>query len=153
MRLMLLTAALGLLTSLPPAASERPVSEPHSSAVALQVFFPPTDPGQRDYDDVHTYLLSKSSPAFPIISGAVLRVEWSDFDLGDTRSGTHSKYDFRMIDDIIAPWVAAGKKANLVLHTTPYGGPPNCPEHGTGSNGLSGTANCAMPAWMWTVLK
>jgi hypothetical protein len=130
--------------------------KPHSSAlltgVALEVFFPPTDPRHPDYNDVQRYLLSKSSPAFPLISGAVIRVDWSDFDLGDAAAGTHTRYDFRLVDEMIAPWLAAGKTANLVLHSVPYGAPPNCPRQGSGSNGESGTGNCAMPAWMWTAL-
>lgn len=119
---------------------------------ALEVFFPPTDPRHPDYHDVEKYLLNKSSAAFPLISGAVIRIEWSDFDLGDAGSGTHAKYDFKLVDEMIEPWIAAGKTANLVLHAVPYGAPPNCPQHGSGQNGQSGTGNCAMPAWMWTAL-
>jgi len=121
-------------------------------SVSLEVLFPPTSPQQRDYDDVQNVLLNKSSRAFPYISGAVIRVDWSDFDLGDASTGKHSRYDFKIIDNAIAPWIAAGKTANLVLHTTPYGGPPSCPGSGSGSHGQSGVGNCAMPAWMWTAL-
>lgn len=121
-------------------------------SVSLEVLFPPTTPQQRDYDAVQTYLLTKSAPAFAYISGAVIRVDWSDFDLGDTSTGKHSRYDFKIIDEAIAPWIAAGKTANLVLHSTPYGGPPSCPGSGPGSHGQSGVGNCAMPAWMWTAL-
>jgi hypothetical protein len=121
-------------------------------SVSLEVLFPPTTPQQRNYEDVQTYLLTKSSPAFPYISGAVIRVDWSDFDLGDASSGKHTGYDFKIVDDAIAPWIAAGKTANLVLHTTPYGGPPSCPPGGSGSRGQSGVGNCAVPAWMWTAL-
>jgi hypothetical protein len=121
-------------------------------SVSFEVLFPPTSPQQRDYDDVQNYLLSKSSRAFPYISGAVLRVDWSDFDLGDSATGKHTRYDFKIIDDAMAPWIAAGKTANLVVHTTPYGGPPSCPGSGSGSHGQSGVGNCAMPAWMWTTL-
>jgi len=152
MRLAPAVLALALLLCVPLAAQDKPNAASASSPVALEVFFPPTDPHQRNYDDVQQYLLSKSSPAFPLVSGAVLRVEWSDFDLGDAKTGTHTKYDFRIIDEIIAPWLAAGKTANLVLHAVPYAGPPNCPERGTGSNGANGAGNCAMPAWMWTAL-
>jgi hypothetical protein len=121
-------------------------------SVSLEVLFPPTSPQQRDYDDVQNVLLNKSSRAFPYISGAVIRVDWSDFDLGDASAGKHARYDFKIVDDAIAPWNAAGKTANLVLHTTPYGGPPSCPGSGSGSHGQSGRGNCAMPAWMWTAL-
>ena len=123
-----------------------------TGSVALEVFFPPTDPRHPRYNEVQEYLLNKSSPAFPLISGAAIRIEWSDFDFGDVKSGTHSKYDFKLVDEMIAPWLAAGKVANLVLHATTYGAPANCPQHGSESNGQSGTGNCAMPPWMWTAL-
>jgi hypothetical protein len=122
-----------------------------SGAPVLEVLFPPTSSQAREYQDVQNYLLSKSSPAFPLISGAVIRVDWSDFDFGDAKSGTHTKYDFKIVDDVIAPWIAAGKFANLVLHSTPYGG-NRCPSSGPGSNGQEGVGNCAMPPWMWTAL-
>jgi hypothetical protein len=130
--------------------SARTEAAPVSGPPVLEVLFPPA-PGSRDFEDVQTYLLSKSSPAFPLISGAVIRVDWSDFDLGDSKSGTHTKYDFHIVDELIAPWIDAGKFANLVLHTTPYGG-NNCPPRGSGSNGQNGIGNCAMPPWMWTAL-
>ncbi len=141
-----------LLFSLSAAGQDRSRAPSPSSPVALEVLFPPTDPRQRNYDDVQQYLLSKSSPAFPLVAGAVLRVEWSDFDLGDATVGTHTKYDFKIVDEIIAPWLAAGKTANLVLHAVPYAPQPNCPERGIGSRGESGVGNCAVPAWMWTAL-
>jgi hypothetical protein len=143
-----IVAAILCLTLVPCLAPAQDLT--HS--VSLEVLFPPTTPQQRDYDDVQTYLLSKSARAFPYISGAVIRVDWSDFDLGDTATGKHTRYDFKIIDDAISPWIAAGKTANLVLHTTPYGGPPSCPGVGSGSHGQSGVGNCAMPAWMWTAL-
>jgi len=123
-----------------------------SGPVSMEVLFPPTDPRQHEYDDVQSYLLNKTSPAFRLIAGAVIRVEWSDFDLGDAKSGTHTKYDFQLIDEMMAPWLAAGKTVSLVLHTVPYFAPPACPHRGTGSYGESGTGNCAMPSWMWTAL-
>ena len=151
MKLLLASLAAALLLSSNPSAADKPSAAPLAGPPALEVLFPPTNPNQRDYEDVQTYLLSKSSPAFPLISGAVIRVDWSDFDLGDAKAGTHTKYDFKIIDDAIAPWIAAGKYANLVLHSTPYGG-NTCPPHGMGSNGVDGVGNCAMPPWMWTAL-
>lgn len=148
-----LLALTVLLTPSPSGDDKSHTAAPIASGPpALEVFFPPTDPRQRDYDDVQTYLLNKNSPAFPLISGAVIRVEWSDFDLGDARSGTHTRYDFKLVDESIAPWIAAGKFANLVLHAVPYGSPATCPKSGSSSNGQSGTGNCAMPPWMWTAL-
>lgn len=145
----LVLASLALLLASAPADNSH--AAPLTGTPALEVLFPPTNSNARDYEDVQTYLLSKSSPAFPLISGAVIRVDWSDFDLGDAKSGTHTKYDFKIVDDAIAPWIAAGKFANIVLHTTPYGGNV-CPPHGPGSNGQEGIGNCAMPRWMWTAL-
>ena len=150
MKLFLASLALLLLLSPSPAA-DKSAAAPLAGTPVLEVLFPPSDSHGRDYDDVQTYLLSKSSPAFPLISGAVIRVDWSDFDLGDAKSGTHTKYDFKIVDDAIAPWIAAGKFANLVMHSTPYGG-NSCPPRGMGSNGQDGIGNCAMPPWMWTAL-
>lgn len=151
MKLPLAFLAAALLLSANTGGADKPSAAPLAGTPALEVFFPPTDPRAKDYEDVQTYLLSKSSPAFPLISGAVIRVDWSDFDLGDAKSGSHTKYDFKIIDEAIAPWIAAGKFANLVVHTTPYGG-NNCPQHGIGSNGQNGIGNCAMPSWIWTAL-
>jgi hypothetical protein len=150
-------AALALAATLSPSSAPVGSDTSHagapiaSGAPVLEVLFPPTNPQQRDYADVQTYLLDKSSPAFPLISGAVIRVDWSDFDYGDAKAGTHTKFDFKIVDDAIAPWIAAGKFANLVMHSTPYGG-NTCPTRGPGSNGQEGIGNCAMPPWMWTAL-
>lgn len=151
MKLFLVSLALALFLAPAPSGGAKSPGAPVSGQPVLEVLFPPTDSRGRDYDDVQTYLLSKSSPAFSLISGAVIRVDWSDFDLGDTKSGTHTKYDFKIVDEAIAPWISAGKFANLVLHTTPYGG-NNCPPRGMGSNGQNGIGNCAMPPWMWAAL-
>ena len=151
-----LLAVLALVLSLNPPpgfpadveARSRAAAPVNPGSVVLEVLFP----NEREYNDVQQYLLNKSSRAYPYISGAVIRVDWSDFDLGDSKSGTHTKYDFKLVDEAIAPWINAGKFANLVLHTSPYGAPPSCPPRGMGSNGKSGMGNCAMPAWMWTAL-
>lgn len=122
-----------------------------AASMELNVFSPPTDPGQHGYDEVQTYLLNKSSAAYPYIKGAVISIDWSDFDLGDTSSGTHTKYDFTIVDGVIAPWIAAGKTVNLVLQTTPYGG-LHCRPQGIGSHGAEGVGNCSMPPWLWKAL-
>lgn len=119
--------------------------------VALNVFFPPTDPHHPHYSAMQKYLLNKSAPAFPYIDGVVMRVDWSDFDLGDAGKGAHTRYDFKLDDEAIAPWIAAGKTVNLVLHTTPYAN-SHCPRSGLGSNGTQDIGNCAMPPWIWTAL-
>jgi hypothetical protein len=153
MRLFLGSLAAALILTSAPGTVEKPHSAaaPLSGTPVLEVLFPPTSPDQRNYEEVQDHLLNKNSPAFALISGAVIRIDWSDFDLGDPKSGTHTKYDFTIIDNAIAPWIAAGKYANLVLHTTPYAG-NQCPQQGVGSNGQEGIGNCSMPPWMWTAL-
>ena len=117
-----------------------------TSGVTLQVLFPP-QPGNPDYAAVQQYLMPN-----PAVTGAVIDVDWSDIDLGNTAAGTHTSYDFTITDAAIQPWTAAGKKVNLVFQNTTYGGGNNCPSTGIGSNGSIGN-NCAMPPWMWTVLS
>jgi hypothetical protein len=151
MKLLLASLALAFFLSPAPVGEAKSPAAPVVQPAVLEVLFPPPPTRRREFDDVQTYLLSKSSPAFPLISGAVIQVDWSDFDLGDASTGAHTKYDFRIVDELIAPWISAGKYANLVLHTTPYGG-RQCPPSGSGSNGLEGVGNCAMPPWMWTAL-
>ena len=80
----------------------------------------------------------------PLVSGAVIAVEWSDFDLGNGR------YDFTITDKPLQPWVSAGKQVNLVFHNTSYGS-SFCPAAGVGSK-KTVASNCAVPGWMWTVL-
>jgi hypothetical protein len=150
-------AALALVAVLSPSIAPGGDSNAHAGAPVavgstpvLEVLFPPAS-SQREFQDVQTYLLDKASPAFPLIAGAVIRADWSDFDIGDAKTGTHTRYDFKIVDEAIAPWIAAGKFANIVLHTTPYGG-NQCPSSGSGSNGVQGIGNCAMPPWMWTAL-
>ena len=88
----------------------------------------------------------------PTVTGAAIDVDWSDFDLGDAATGTHTNYDFTITDASIQPWVSAGKKVNLILQTTTYGG-TSCPSSEMiGSNG-NVVSNCAIPPWIWTVLK
>ena len=116
-----------------------------TSGVSLQVLFPP-QPGNTDYSAVQQYLMSN-----PAVTGAVIDVDWSDMDLGNTVSGTHTAYDFTITDAAIQPWIAAGTKVNLVFQNTTYGGGSNCPANGIGSNGSVGP-NCAMPPWMWILL-
>jgi hypothetical protein len=120
----------------------------HAAALTgakMQVLFPP-QPGDTDYAAVQTYLMSN-----PDVTGTVISAEWSDFDLGNVSAGTHSSYDFSITDNIASGWINAGKRVNIVLQDTTYGGSGNCPSGGTGSNGNEGS-NCAIPAWMWTVL-
>jgi hypothetical protein len=109
-----------------------------SASATMQVLFPdPTNP------DIATYLMTN-----PAVTGAVISVDWSDIEPNAAGS-----FDWTITDATIAPWIAAGKKVNLVLQNLTYGGAETCPSSGNGSHGVAGTDNCAMPAWMWTVLK
>lgn len=114
--------------------------------VSLEVLFPP-QVGDADYAAVQQYLMSN-----PAVSGVVIAVDWSDVDLGDASTGTHTAYDFTISDAIIKPWLAAGKTVNLVFQNTTYGGGTTCPSTGTGSNGNVGN-NCAIPPWVWSALS
>jgi hypothetical protein len=121
------------------------VGAPYSAAIAaasvsahMQVLFP--DPND---SAVASYLIPNA-----VVTGAVIQVDWSDFDLGN------GNYDFTITDAAIAPWVNGGKKVALVLQNTTYGaGSCGSGGSGLGSNGQTGTGNCAMPPYMWTLLK
>lgn len=117
-----------------------------TSGITLQVLFPPQQ-GNPDYAAVQQYLMTN-----PAVSGVVIDVDWSDIDIGNATTGTHTSYSFAISDAIIQPWIAAGKTVNLVFQNTTYGGGSNCPATSIGSNGSIGS-NCAMPPWMWTALS
>ena len=116
-------------------ATYKAAIEAAAASATMQVLFP--DPNNAD---IATYVMKQ-----PSVTGAVIDVDWSDFDLGG------GQYDWTITDAAIQPWISAGKKVNLVLQNTTYGG-NNCPNSGIGSNGNVGS-NCAMPPWMWTVLQ
>jgi hypothetical protein len=102
------------------------------------VLFP--DPSN---SDIPTYVLSQSS-----VTGVVIDVDWSDIQ--PTSAGS---FDWTITDASIQRWISAGaKKVNLVFQNTTYAG-NNCGQNSIGSNGQSSSGNCAMPAWMWTVLQ
>jgi len=136
--------ALGV-SSADQAAYKAAIQAARATGAKMQVLFPP-QPGDTDYPAVQQYLMSN-----PDVTGTVISAEWSDFDLGDATAGTHSSYKFDITDNVASDWISAGKRVNIVLQDTTYGGSGNCPGGGIGSNGNTGN-NCAMPAWMWTVL-
>jgi hypothetical protein len=117
-----------------------------ATGVQMQILFPPQSSDQ-DFSDVQTLFVGNSA-----VNGTVIDVDWSDMDIGDGTAGTHSNYDFTISDAAIQPWIAAGKKVNLVFQNTTYGGGNTCPANGIGSNG-NVASNCAMPPWIWTVLS
>jgi hypothetical protein len=75
--------------------------------ISMEVLYPPTTPFQAYYADVQTYLQSN-----PIVTGAIFSLEWGSADKGPT---SNPQYDFSAFDATIAPWIAAGKKVNIVI--------------------------------------
>ncbi len=107
--------------------------------VSLEVLYPPTTTNSSDYTAVQTYLMNN-----PVVTGANLAVEWGMIDQGP---GASEQYDWTSIDSQIAPWVAAGKKVNLIVWANSDSGSTTC------SNGTNNTTgNCAIPAYVWSAL-
>jgi hypothetical protein len=105
----------------------------------MQVLFP--DPSN---SDIQTYVLTQ-----PSVAGVVIDVDWSDI-----QPSSSSSFDWTITDSLIQQWIGAGaKKVNLVFQNTTYGGDNCSGGSGVGSQGQSSSGNCAMPAWMWTVLQ
>jgi len=89
------------------ATSTVTVSNTTMPPVALELLFPPTSPYENYYSDVQSYLVKNS-----LISGVTIWLEWSSADNGPT---ANPQYDFSAFDAEIAPWIAAGKKVNIVV--------------------------------------
>ncbi len=89
------------------ASSTITVSTSTLPPIALELLFPPTSPYQQWYPDVQKYLLNNST-----VAGVTVWLEWGTVDKGPT---SNPQYDFSAFDAQIAPWIAAGKKINLVV--------------------------------------
>ena len=107
--------------------------------VSLEVLYPPTTTNSQDYQSVQTYLMSN-----PVVTGANYAVEWGMIDQGPTAS---TQYNWSSIDTEIAPWIAAGKKVNLVVWAISDSSGPTCPNGTTNTTG-----NCGIPPYVWTAL-
>jgi hypothetical protein len=83
------------------------VSTATASPVAMEVVFPPAYPSEPYYDDVQTYLLNN-----PTVSGITTSIEWSAVDNGPSGD---PQYDFSAVDAVLATWIGAGKKVNLIV--------------------------------------
>jgi hypothetical protein len=81
-----------------------PMTQP---PVALELLFPPTNANEPYYADVQKYLLNNS-----LVAGVNFWLEWASADLGPT---SNPQYDFSSFDAEIAPWIAAGKKVNIIV--------------------------------------
>jgi len=89
------------------AKSNVTVSTSKAPPVALELLFPPTSPFQPYYADVQTYLLNN-----PTVAGVTFWLEWGTVDNGPN---VNPQYDFTAFDASIAPYIAAGKKVNIVV--------------------------------------
>lgn len=89
------------------AKSNVTVSTSKAPPVALELLFPPTSPFQPYYADVQTYLLNN-----PTVAGVTFWLEWGTVDNGPN---ANPQYDFSAFDASIAPYIAAGKKVNIVV--------------------------------------
>jgi hypothetical protein len=83
------------------------VSNTTMPPVALELLFPPTSIYEPYYADVQTYLLNN-----PTVAGVTVWLEWATVDNGPT---SNPQYNFTAFDAQIAPWIAAGKKVNIVV--------------------------------------
>jgi hypothetical protein len=81
-----------------------PMTQP---PVALELLFPPTNKNEPYYADVQKYLLNNS-----LVAGVNFWLEWGSADLGPS---SNPQYDFSTFDAEIAPWIAAGKKVNIIV--------------------------------------
>ena len=83
------------------------VSTTTTPPIALELLFPPTSPYEDYYADVQKYLLNNST-----VAGVTVWLEWATADKGPT---ANPQYDFSAFDAQIAPWIAVGKKVNIVV--------------------------------------
>jgi hypothetical protein len=86
--------------------STPPPTTPTSQPIQMEVLHPPTS-GQQYGSDVQQYLMSN-----PVVSGANFFVEWAVVDQGPS---ANPEYDFSSYDNDMQPWIAAGKKVNLIV--------------------------------------
>jgi len=63
----------------------------------------------------------RSLPQDPRLCGASIVFDWSEIDKGPSYGA--KEYDFKPIDDAMVPWIAAGKRVNLLVAGTNELGP------------------------------
>jgi hypothetical protein len=83
------------------------ISTATDPAVSLELLSPPTGSHEPYYDDVQKYLLNN-----PVLAGVNFFLEWGSVDRGQ---GANPRYDFSAFDKQIAPWIAAGKRVNVIV--------------------------------------
>jgi hypothetical protein len=119
-----------------------------ATGAKMQVLFPPQSSDNTMCGSQTCYAATQQLLSNQYVTGFVIDVDWSDFQ---PNNGTDSP-DWTITEATISQWATNGKKVALVLQNTTYGGSGSCPGGGIGSNG-NVASNCAMPAWMWTVLQ
>lgn len=134
-----LVTATSVADSTKSATANISITSKPAPMVALEVLFPPTNPYTKDFKKVQTYLMTN-----PIVSGGNLAVEWGMIDQGPT---SIPQYDWTALDSAIAPWVAAGKKVNLIVWANSDSTVATCRD---GSENTTG--NCGIPSYVWRAL-
>jgi iron uptake system EfeUOB component EfeO/EfeM len=110
-----------------------------TARISLEVLYPPTNPHTSDFQAVQAYVMSN-----PAVTGGNLAVEWGVIDQGPT---ANPQYNWSALDALIIPWVAAGKKVNLIVWANSDNTTSPC------TNGVANaTGNCGIPAYVWTAL-
>jgi hypothetical protein len=84
----------------------------NDKSVFMYVLFPPAQHATY-FNALQTYVISN-----PAVSGANFAVPWSDIDQGP---GASPQYVWTSIDDQLQPWMAAGKKVNIIVWPVSYG--------------------------------
>jgi hypothetical protein len=116
--------------------SRTQILPPPNGQAALEVLFPPVSPGETDYSAVQTYLANNN----PSVAGANFYVKWAVVDQGP---GANPQYDFSSIDSELTPWMAAGKKVNLVVWPVSDGSAnDSTPQYVLTNLGSSNTVTC-----------
>jgi hypothetical protein len=117
--------------------------------VSLELIFPPTSPYQAYYSDVQTYLLNN-----PLVGGVNFWMDWGLYDNGPT---ANPQYDFSAFDAQIAPWIAAGKKINIIIwavsDTTVNNGTPQYVMNNLGPSNITTCAGEKIPNYFQAVFQ
>ena len=121
-KLLLVVAALGLVATASVAATDKlpkctaplaTVEVPKAPHGLFVILFP----GAAINSKATKYLVSQAP-----VCGANIYVVWNQVDKGPN---ANPRYDWSVIDEQMAPWIAAGKMVNLIVWATGYGSKAN----------------------------
>jgi hypothetical protein len=77
----------------------------------------------------------------PVVAGANFSINWSEVDQGP---GTNPQYVWSSVDSRLQPWIAAGKKVNLIVWLVSYGSTNTAtPTYVLNDLGSANTTTCA----------